>query len=273
MDSRGYDKMNSIHAQTSFGAIHEWTHGHRCWEIILVLSVLISGFCAIHPATAASSAPDIKLLLNQMGSRYAGIQDYVAIFHKQERVDGKLLPEETILFKFQKPLEIYMKWIKEPHKGREALYASGKYENKVVAHKGGFFGFLTVSLDPKGRFAMKGNRHPITDAGLGHLIEGLEKNISKAMDNNELEITRSGTEDFRGRATFFIEARSDSRGSNKYYASRMILHVDKELMLPIGVAFYDEKGELFERYAYTDLKVNVGLTSEDFSRDNKTYGF
>ena len=87
-------------------------------------------------------------LVEQMESSYSQVKDYRAIFHKQERVDGKLLPEETILLKFQEPLKIYMKWISEPLNGTEALYVKGKYENKLIAHSGGILGMITVSLDP-----------------------------------------------------------------------------------------------------------------------------
>ena len=77
------------------------------------------------------------------------INDYRAIFHKQERVEGELLPEETILLKFQKPLKIYMKWIEEPLKGSEALFVQGKYDNKLIAHRGGILGVVTCRWTPK----------------------------------------------------------------------------------------------------------------------------
>lgn len=51
------------------------------------------------------------------------------------------------------------------------------------------------------------------------------------------------------------------------------MHIDKELLLPVGNLFYDEKDELFEDYVYTDVKLNVGLTAMDFSRYNKSYRF
>ena len=43
-------------------------------------------------------------------------------------------------------------------------------------------------------------------------------------------------------------------------------------MLPVDTSFYDGKGDLFERYLYTDVRLNVGFTSKDFSRDNPAYG-
>jgi hypothetical protein len=53
----------------------------------------------------------------------------------------------------------------------------------------------------------------------------------------------------------------------------MVFHIDTELQLPIGAAFYDENDLLFEQYSYSDVKLNVGLTPLDFSRENKAYRF
>ena len=97
-----------------------------CWGAFLVCS-----------ARAEDQNKVVMSLLDQMESSYATVNDYVSVFHKQERVNDKLLPEETIQFKFQKPFKVYMKWIKEPFEGREALYVEGQYNNKLIAHKGG----------------------------------------------------------------------------------------------------------------------------------------
>ena len=51
------------------------------------------------------------------------------------------------------------------------------------------------------------------------------------------------------------------------------MHIDKELLLPLGDVFYDGKNEMFENYVFTDVKLNVGLTATDFSRSNKSYRF
>jgi hypothetical protein len=53
----------------------------------------------------------------------------------------------------------------------------------------------------------------------------------------------------------------------------MVCHIDTELQLPIGAAFYDEADALIERYSYSDVKLNVGLTPLDFSRENTAYRF
>ena len=239
----------------------------------IVFLVLICQGLLAHPLSGNDQSQAVLTLLTQMESSYGRVEDYTAVFHKQERVDGELLPEETLLLKFQKPLKVYVKWLEGPHREREALYVEGRDDNKVIAHEGGILGFVTLSLDPEGSIAMKDSRHPITDIGFSHLIEMLRKDIQTAVEFDELEIIRIGEEPFHNRSSIVVEAKSNPRDERKYYASRMVLHVDKELMLPLGAAFYDDKDQLFERYAYTEVRLNVGFTPMDFSRDNTAYHF
>ncbi|KAF0234146.1 MAG: hypothetical protein FD177_1058 [Desulfovibrionaceae bacterium] len=70
-----------------------------------------------------------------------------------------------------------------------------------------------------------------------------------------------------------VEARFTPKDGQQYYTSHMIAHIDKEHMLPVGITCYDDKGQLQEQYGYKDLKVNVGLTENDFSKANKAYKF
>ncbi|MFZ2447478.1 MAG: DUF1571 domain-containing protein [Syntrophobacteraceae bacterium] len=235
--------------------------------LVLCAAVLV-------PSVAAAADPaDIVRLIEQMESSYARVNDYQAVFHKQERVGGKLLPEETILLKFQKPLKVYMKWVGEPLKGTEALYAQGKYDNKLIARGGGILGVVTLSLDPRGSTAMKGNRHPITEVGFGFIIEELRRNLDRALPRGECRIIRMGEEAVNGRPATVIEAGFNSREGRKYYASRMVMTIDKECLLPVGNMFYDDRDVLVEKYSYTDVKLNVGFTVMDFSRQNDKYGF
>ncbi len=244
----------------------------RHWPWILLLLALFIVFLVSSAIVAADPGGGRLPLVEQMESSYSQVKDYRAIFHKQERVDGKLLPEETILLKFQEPLKIYMKWISEPLNGTEALYVKGKYENKLIAHSGGILGMITVSLDPRSPTAMKG-RHPITESGFGFIIEQIRRNLDRALQYSEFQIIRMGEEYFNGRPTTVVESRFTPREGRKYYAFRAVIHVDKELMLPVSSAFYDEKDRLFEEYSYINVKLNIGLTDIDFSPQNEKYRF
>ncbi|MBF8298892.1 MAG: hypothetical protein HW395_1549 [candidate division NC10 bacterium] len=238
-----------------------------------VLLALLCAALVTPPIAEADQRERLLSLVTRMESSYARVSDYTAVFRKQERVDGKLLSEETTLLKFQKPLKVYMKWIEDPSKGTEALYVDGSNGNKLLVHRGGLLGILTLSLDPRGSLAMTRNLHPITEVGFGYLIDGLQRNIRTALLHGELEVIRLAEETFKGRFTIVVEAKFAPRAGRTYHASRMVCHIDTELQLPIGAAFYDEADALIERYSYSDVKLNVGLTPLDFSRENTAYRF
>jgi hypothetical protein len=240
-----------------------------------VLPPLLFGTALLFASFAAAADPGetVLLLLRQMQSSYAQVNDYQAVFHKQERVEGKLLPEETIVLKYKKPQKIYMHWIGEPMNGTEALYVQGMFENKLIAHRGGVLGVITKTLDPNGPTAMKGNRHPITEVGFGFLVEKLGRDLEKAITRGEFQVIRIGEETFKGRPATVFEGKFTPGEVGKFYSSRMVIHIDREFQLPCGSAFFDEKDALFEKYSYTDVKLNIGLTDMDFSRSNKEYRF
>lgn len=120
---------------------------------------------------------------------------------------------------------------------------------------------------------MRWNRHPINEVGFGYLIDGLQRDIKTALLHGELEIIRIAEEPLRRRPAIVLEVRFAPRAGRSYYTSRMVCHIDKKLLIPIGAAFYDENDVLFEQYSYSDIRLNVGLTLRDFSQENKAYRF
>jgi outer membrane lipoprotein-sorting protein len=211
-------------------------------------------------------------ILGGMAPAYARVQDYTATFIKQERVKGEVLPEEKIQYKFKKTFMVYMKWLPGPHEGREALYVQGRNSNKVVGHEGGFIGFVTVNMVPTGSMAMKGNRHPITDSGIGRLIEIIMADIKIASDRGfkDAKVALAGEENVAGRKAWHIAAQTTGNG---YYAGKLDVWVDKEYGLPVKVKVFGINGEFLESYTYTDLKLNPGLKDVEFDRDYKDYKF
>ncbi|MGD0397398.1 MAG: DUF1571 domain-containing protein [Syntrophobacteraceae bacterium] len=240
-------------------------------RFVMLMGFLWMGIGA--PSAAAFDPRDMLTLLDEMDSSYSRVNDYVAVFHKQERIDGKLNEGETALLKFQKPFKVYMKFTGGPSTGTEVLYAEGSYENKLLVRQGGIWGVMTLSLDPRGSLAMSRNRHPITEVGFGFLLAEFRRNIEPAIRSGELEIMGLSDETCNGRPATVVEARCLSHEARKYYCARFIMHVDKELLLPVRDVFYDGNDEMFEDYVFTDVKLNVGLTATDFSKQNKSYRF
>ena len=54
-------------------------------------------------------------MLRSMAEHYQRVTGYTAISIKRGVVDGALLPQEIVLFKFREPFSVYMRWLKGPH--------------------------------------------------------------------------------------------------------------------------------------------------------------
>ena len=235
---------------------------------------MVSAFIFILPTTVWTyEKVSPENWIRDMEEAYVRIDNYTAIFHKQERVNGKLLEEETIFIKFKRPFKIYMKWIKDPYKGREVLYVEGWNENRMMIYEGRVMGGVTVNFDPKGFIAMKGNRHPIMDSGIGNLVKLIRENFRKGIRNGELELKEHGEETIYGRKTHKVELIFPKDKTKGYYCYRAIINIDVEKNLPLKVQIYDWNNILIENYGYENLKLNVGLTDTDFDPKNPEYKF
>jgi outer membrane lipoprotein-sorting protein len=211
--------------------------------------------------------------IRDMEEAYARIDNYTAIFHKQERLNRRLLEEETIFIKFKKPFKVYMKWTKDPYKGREALYAEGWNGNRMMIYESRTMGGVTVNLDPKGLIAMKGNRHPITDSGIGNLVKLIKENFRKGIMTGDLEFNEHGEETIYGRKTKKAELIFPRDKATGNYCYRAIMNLDVEKKVPLKVQIYDWEDNLIEKYGFEELKLNPGLTDTDFDPKNPDYKF
>lgn len=56
------------------------------------------------------------------------------------------------------------------------------------------------------------------------------------------------------------------------YCKKAVLYIDEKLVLPVAVSLYDDMG-LFESYEYPTIIINSHISPEEFSKNNKEYGF
>ena len=132
----------------------------------------------------------------------------------------------------------------------------------------GIFGF--VSLDPHDPRAFEKNRHCITEAGLGSLLEStaryweMERKLNKTLFSIREEV-------MNGRNCTRIETTHPDRNAGRFYGYRCVLWLDKDTHLPAGAETYDwplrggsSDGELLESYRYLNLRCNLGLGNDVF---------
>lgn len=230
-------------------------------------------FAAMAAHGSATDQPDPEAWLREAEAAYDSVTSYTAVFHKQQRVAGALLPKETILLKYKKPSSLYMKWIKAPYKGSELLYVAGWNENRIMAHRGGILRFITRNLDPRDPGLMADNLRPATSTGIGYLLETVAINIRKAIKAGELTFSERGTETVYGRNTQIVEVVFPKERAKDYDGCRFVINLDIESKILVRIRIYDRDDQLVENYGYENLDLGASLTDADFDSMNPEYHF
>jgi len=238
-----------------------------------IICIALFVLAAMAARAGADDKPDPEEWLRKAEAAYAKVPGYTAIFHRQQRIRGKLLPEETIFLKFRKPFSVYMRWIKAPYKGSEVLYVTGWNENRIRAHRGGILRFITRDLDPNDPSVMAHNLRPVTNMGIGYLLEGIGTNVRKATRNGELAFADHGEEPVFGRITRLMEVSVPKERAKDYDGCRLVVNQDVENMMLIRIRIYDCDNQLMEYYGYEDLDLGARLTDADFDPKNPEYHF
>jgi hypothetical protein len=223
---------------------------------------------------SASANLDPEEWLKETEAAYHRVTSYTAVFHKQQRVAGKLLPEETIFIKYKKPFSLYMKWIRAPYEGSELLYVAERNENRVRAHRGGILRFIIRNLDLGDPRLMVGNLRPVTSTGIGYLLEAVAINMRKAIKFGELTFSERGEETAYGRNTRILEVIFPKERGKDYDGWRYVINQDVESKILLRIRVYDRDDQLVENYGYENLAtLNAPLTDADFDPKNPEYHF
>lgn len=212
------------------------------------------------------------------------IDDYTATMVKRERLDGKLGEPQYMFVKVRhRPFSVYTYFLAPANlKGQEAIYVEGQNENKVIAHAppnsllGRTVGMVKVR--PDSAIAMKGNKYPITNLGILHLVEEIVRTVEDDIAFEESEVKFFEGAKINGNVCTCIQITHPVPRQNfRYHVARIF--VDDKLNLPIrfeGYTWPQREGdapELIEEYTYLNLKLNVGLTDRDFDPNNPEYNY
>ncbi len=227
---------------------------------------------SVNPVDALAS---FQMSLTEMKVAYAKVFDYSGHFVRQERVRGKLMPEQTAELRVKtKPRSIALKFI-GPNEllGHELVYVTGRHAEMIRVRPAGNFeakAFQTVNAtDPR---AMVDTRHPITEIGIGAAIDHLEKmtTIERRL-RNPMSVSMADF-NFVKRPVIRFEIFTE-RPHALRYAYRTIVYVDKETKLPVRIEAYDQPtvngatgGELLEAHSFVNLKFNQGIGEVPFEK-------
>ncbi len=242
---------------------------------------------ALAPRTAAAANPDDTSSIGQAlklvarcRETYQGVSDYTCTFYKRELIGGRLSKTHVMSMKARsKPHSIYLRF-EQPAQGREAIYIEGQNKGKLLAHDVGLGRLIagTLHLDPGGAQAMEESRHPITEAGIGRLIDTLWNRWSVELKPEDSTVELRDDMMIGDRKCTLIET-IHPRPRHHLMFHKVRLFVDQELGLPIRFEGYDwpraqgQAPQLVEEYTYTNVRLNVGLGDRDFDTANPAYAF
>jgi outer membrane lipoprotein-sorting protein len=201
---------------------------------------------------------------------WAAVKDYTCLLNKRERIRGEMQPRHTLALKFRKPGDIYAKWQKGPHEGRELLYRLGKDE-KLLARESGVLGLTSVRLALDSSLVRRDTNHPLTDLDIGVALKTIYANLTPALPRNEVRLKFGGLQNIGGRYAYAVESWFQNVKARGYYAAHAYMCHDLQTGLPIKIVNWDERDQMFEEFEWTRLQFNVGLTDRDFDPANPDY--
>ncbi|NLD36816.1 MAG: DUF1571 domain-containing protein [Desulfatiglans sp.] len=226
-------------------------------QVILFFPALLCGQQAL-----AQDINNPDVILERVRESLSSITDYSCIFSKHELIGSRIIKEDNIELKVKRPGHFYMKWQDGPKKGRRAIYVEGQNNNRVLINLGGLMALLPVAIDPNGKEALKENRHPITEADFITIFDKVKENYLKSLTDPECNppvVTSDGPD------TLVLMMRFPP--GKGYYAHSGRLTIDRKRWLPIGLTCYGWKDEFLEEYKFSNIKINPGLTEQDFKKD------
>jgi len=215
-------------------------------------------------------------------TRLAGIPTMSAVFHKQERIDGKLQPVNVMDLKVRHaPLSIYMKW-QSPETGQQLIWRDGHHEGKILVSPVGWKKKVMplAKLDPTGEMALSFSRRPVSNAGVWTFAERLSMLVDQELTRDPaVQVKMSEGDEISGRpcALFTFE---HPQPSSIVPFQKVSIYIDQVLGVPVSCEHYryhDAGGkpepQLEESYLFSDLVLGVDLSDADFDHDNPSLQF
>jgi hypothetical protein len=216
------------------------------------------------------------------------ITDYQCVLVKRERIKGELQEMQYMRTSVRRerreggqvvqPFSVYMEHLAPKRlAGRRMLYVEGANDGKILVRKGGSsFRFVTLNVSLDSPAARRESLLPISDVGFEKMAESFYQKIQQDMGVDE-----SGE---NTRVEYFKQARINGRPTTRVKVTHprpqdglsfhiANVYIDDEYQVPVRVDTYDwpQSGEsqplLINEFTYVDLKINIGLSNEDFAEN------
>lgn len=213
------------------------------------------------------------------------VRDYECLMVSEVRLSGKVREPQYMQCKIREsqpgdvPFAVYGKFLKpQGVNGQEVIWVEGQNDGNMIAHQAGLLNLARWNLPPDGSIAMNGNKYPITEIGLKNLLELMIErgHRDRAFGKCEVDFDPGCIVD--GRKCLLLEIRHPVKeGPYDFHLARIYFDLEQQLLF--GYEGFDWPSEaggeppLIERFFYSDLRLNAGLTDADFDPDNPNYNY
>lgn len=211
------------------------------------------------------------------------ITDYTATLTRQERIGDILTEKNTIRAKIRnelenQPLSVYILFTQPSAvRGREVIWVAGENENKITAHEGGLLNLFRVIQPHDGFVAMMGSRYSIAETGIQRMMATLIQHALHDRKYDECEVQLS---EIQSAGVACRRIRVVHPIKREHFIFHMVeVDIDLQRNIPVRLASWlwpetdGAEPPLTEEYIYTDIKLNVGLTNDDFNPDSEQYNY
>ena len=218
----------------------------------------------------------IAFLQRALDNYDRSVRDYTCIFTKQEMVNGRMTEEQVMKADFrERPFSVRLEWIKNMDKASRVLYVADRWVKdgkQLAVVEPGAIARLFVShvmREINGKDAQKSSRRSIDQFGLRNSLALVIKYAKMGLDQGVGTFAYVGNGKVNERETLVFERHLPYTDESGEWPDRvLIVHLDKELLLPtLCAAYADEaKENLLGRYMTTDVKINANLDDEVFTK-------
>ncbi len=239
-------------------------------------------------STTAAPAPDplaeLRRLHRQAAERFAGMDSYIARLRRREQVGGRKHPEEVMLFKFRKqPWSVSFKFLGPEGKDREVVFVKGRYGDKIhTLTAAGDIPFTPagshIAIAPDNFLVRSASRYPITDAGIGNVIDRFGQLLAAVEGGNYRGgslrcLGRQQRNEFPEPVEAVEQVIAPGTEPPMPKGGKRLWFFDPRTRLPLLVIAYDpparrsqaSEGQEVEYYCYDRLQAPVKLDEDDFN--------
>ncbi|MCS6852493.1 MAG: DUF1571 domain-containing protein [Gemmataceae bacterium] len=192
------------------------------------------------------------------------------VLHKQEFINGRLYPAETIEVAYrERPRAVLMKWVEGARLAEAVLWVEGENDGMMLARPQGSLARLAVGKvvrrDPDGADARATSRYSIKEAGPRNALERTLKSWKAAQERNILTIRYRGIDKIKetgGRPCYVFEATFSQPQTEG--TLHVTVYVDTETWLQTGSVLRGAQNRLLGAYFFRDVQVNPPLRDDQF---------